>query len=129
MTHKEHASALRGSGDQDIGHSDNEIETDGLDGLEDAKIGNVMPQRGRYVLHDGHSGIVLAFGRLLSVDTIMLDWKMKMKNNAIDGDIGYFGNKIDTTGLDDSEETNVSNIKPQVGCFLLLVSPGAIVIF
>ena len=35
MMYKEHEFALRGSDDGDIGHSDNEIEMDGLDGLED----------------------------------------------------------------------------------------------
>ena len=50
-----------------------------------------------------------------------------MLNNAIDGDIGYFGNEIDTTGLDDSEDTNFGSIKLQVGCFVFLDGPGAIV--
>ena len=50
MMHKEYAFALPSSGDRDIGHSDNEIELDSLDGLEDMKIGNIMPQVGRHVL-------------------------------------------------------------------------------
>ena len=46
-----------------------------------------------------------------------------LTSNAIDGDIGYFGKEIDTTGLDDSEDANVGNIKPQVGCFVFLMAP------
>ena len=100
MMHKEYEFAVRGSDDGDIEHSDNEIEMEGLDGLEVTETGNIMPQKGRSVLHDSHSGIVLASGRLLSVNIIILDHKKKMMNSAIDGDIGYFGNEIDTTGLD-----------------------------
>ena len=34
---------------------------------------------------------------------------------------------IDVTGLDELEDTNVANIKPQVGCFVFHDNHGAIV--
>ena len=49
---------------------------------------------------------------------VTLDHKEKMMNNAIDGGIVYLGN---------AEDTNVGNIKPQVGSFVLHVGHGAIV--
>ena len=55
-----------------------------------------------------------------------MDHKKKMMNNAIDCGIGYFGNEIDATGLVDSEDTNIGNIKPQVGCFVFPDGPEVI---
>ena len=128
MMHKEYAFALRGSGDRDIGHSDHEIEMDSLDGSKDMKIGNIMPQVGRYVLRDGHSGIVVTSGRPLRVDTIILDHKTKTTNNAIDGIIGYIGTEIGRTGLANSDDIEVGGIKPHVRRFILPVGPDEIVL-
>ena len=112
--------------DGSIGHSDNEIE---MDGLEDTRVGNIMFQKGRSVFHDDPSGIVLVPGRILIVSIIILDHKKKMMINATDGDIGHFGNEIDMIGLDDSEDKNVDTIKPQVGRFVFPDGPSAIVVF
>ena len=58
--------------------------------------------------------------------TRMSDHEKKKMNSAIDGGMGHFGNEIDTSGLDDSEDTYFGNIKPQVGCFVFPDGPGAI---
>ena len=48
------------------------------------------------------------------------DYKKNMMSNASDGDIGYFDNKIDMTGMKSSDDTKVDDIRPQVGHFVSL---------
>merc|ERR1712029_98324 len=50
-----------------IGHFDNEIEMDGLEGFPGIKVENIKPQVDRFVFPDGHGVIVLASGRLLNL--------------------------------------------------------------
>merc|ERR1711959_26268 len=50
-----------------IGHFDNEIEMDALEGLPGIKVENIKPQVDRFVFPDGHGVIVLASGRLLNL--------------------------------------------------------------
>merc|ERR1712217_493227 len=50
-----------------IGHFDNEIEMDKLEGFPGIKVENIKPQVDRFVFPDGHGVIVLASGRLLNL--------------------------------------------------------------
>merc|ERR1712071_613542 len=50
-----------------IGHFDNEIEMELLEGFEGIKVENIKPQVDRFVFPDGHGVIVLASGRLLNL--------------------------------------------------------------
>merc|ERR1711968_415326 len=50
-----------------IGHFDNEIEMDALEGLPGIKVENIKPQVDRFEFPDGHGVIVLASGRLLNL--------------------------------------------------------------
>merc|ERR1712216_950068 len=50
-----------------IGHFDNEIDMDGLEGFEGIKVENIKPQVDRFVFPDGHGVIVLASGRLCNL--------------------------------------------------------------
>merc|ERR1712220_6684 len=50
-----------------IGHFDNEIDMEGLEGLAGIKVENIKPQVDRFVFPDGHGVIVLASGRLLNL--------------------------------------------------------------
>merc|ERR1711915_607609 len=50
-----------------IGHFDNEIEMEKLEGLAGIKVENIKPQVDRYVFPDGHGVIILAAGRLLNL--------------------------------------------------------------
>jgi len=50
-----------------IGHFDNEIDMEGLEGFPGIKIENIKPQVDRFVFPDGHGVIVLASGRLLNL--------------------------------------------------------------
>merc|ERR1711977_541378 len=50
-----------------IGHFDNEIEMDGLEGFPGIKVENIKPQVDRFVFPDGHGVIVLASGRLCNL--------------------------------------------------------------
>ena len=50
-----------------IGHFDNEIEMDALEGLEGIKVDNIKPQVDRFVFPDGHGIIMLASGRLCNL--------------------------------------------------------------
>merc|ERR1711939_1086351 len=50
-----------------IGHFDNEIEMDALEGLPGIKVENIKPQVDRFVFPDGHGVIVLASGRLCNL--------------------------------------------------------------
>merc|ERR1711990_224703 len=50
-----------------IGHFDNEIDMEGLEGFKGIKVENIKPQVDRYIFPDGHGIIVLASGRLLNL--------------------------------------------------------------
>jgi adenosylhomocysteinase len=50
-----------------IGHFDNEIDMDGLEGYPGIKDSEIKPQVNRYEFPDGHGVIVLAKGRLLNL--------------------------------------------------------------
>merc|ERR1719401_1511352 len=50
-----------------IGHFDNEIEMEKLEGMEGIKVENIKPQVDRFVFLDGHGIIILASGRLLNL--------------------------------------------------------------
>merc|ERR1719162_2456636 len=50
-----------------IGHFDNEIDMEGLEGFAEIKIENIKPQVDRFEFPDGHGIIVLASGRLLNL--------------------------------------------------------------
>merc|ERR1740139_158865 len=50
-----------------IGHFDNEIDMDGLEGFPGIKCENIKPQVDRFEFPDGHGVIVLASGRLLNL--------------------------------------------------------------
>merc|ERR1712014_33474 len=50
-----------------IGHFDNEIEMDKLEGFPGIKVENIKPPVDRFVFPDGHGIIVLASGRLLNL--------------------------------------------------------------
>merc|ERR1712169_44891 len=50
-----------------IGHFDNEIDMEGLEGLPGIKVENIKPQVGRFAFPDGHGVIVLASGRLCNL--------------------------------------------------------------
>merc|ERR1712139_547754 len=50
-----------------IGHFDNEIEMENLEGFPGIKVENIRPQVDRFVFPDGHGVIILASGRLLNL--------------------------------------------------------------
>merc|ERR1712093_189201 len=50
-----------------IGHFDNEVDMEGLEGFPGIKVENIKPQVDRFVFPDGHGVIVLASGRLLNL--------------------------------------------------------------
>merc|ERR1711967_130223 len=50
-----------------IGHFDNEIEMQELEGLAGIKVENIKPQVDRFVFPDGHGVIILASGRLCNL--------------------------------------------------------------
>jgi adenosylhomocysteinase len=50
-----------------IGHFDNEIDMEGLEGFKGIVRDNIKPQVDRYEFPDGHSVIILAEGRLLNL--------------------------------------------------------------
>merc|ERR1712070_242956 len=50
-----------------IGHFDNEIEMDRLEGFPGIKVENIKPQVDRFVFPDGHGVILLASGRLCNL--------------------------------------------------------------
>merc|ERR1712187_692155 len=50
-----------------IGHFDNEIEMENLEGFPGIKVENIKPQVDRFVFPDGHGVIILASGRLLNL--------------------------------------------------------------
>merc|ERR1712100_574055 len=50
-----------------IGHFDNEIEMDALEGFPGIKVDNIKPQVDRFVFPDGHGIIMLASGRLCNL--------------------------------------------------------------
>ena len=59
---------------------------------------------------------------------ITLEHMMKMKNNAIVGNIGHFDNEIDVAGLEGFEVSKVENSKPQVDRFVFPDGHGLIVL-
>jgi len=50
-----------------IGHFDNEIDMEGLEGFKGIRMDNIKPQVDRFVFPDGHGVIVLASGRLMNL--------------------------------------------------------------
>jgi adenosylhomocysteinase len=50
-----------------IGHFDNEIDMEGLEGFAGIKVENIKPQVDRFVFPDGHGVIILASGRLCNL--------------------------------------------------------------
>jgi adenosylhomocysteinase len=50
-----------------IGHFDNEIQVDKLNGMKDVKMINIKPQVDKYQFPDGHSIFMLAEGRLVNL--------------------------------------------------------------
>merc|ERR1712194_336638 len=50
-----------------IGHFDNEIDMQGLEGFPGIEVENIKPQVDRFVFPDGHGVIVLASGRLCNL--------------------------------------------------------------
>jgi len=50
-----------------IGHFDNEIDMEGLEGFAGIKVENIKPQVDRFVFPDGHGVILLASGRLMNL--------------------------------------------------------------
>merc|ERR1712212_778048 len=61
-------------------------------------------------------------------DIIMVSDMVKMKNNAIVGNIGHFDNEIDMAGLENFPGIKVENIKPQVDRFVFPDGHGVIVL-
>merc|ERR1712139_96747 len=59
---------------------------------------------------------------------IRLEHMQKMKNNAIVGNIGHFGNEIEMDGLENFPGIQVENIKPQVDRFVFPDGHGVIVL-
>merc|ERR1712187_202105 len=59
---------------------------------------------------------------------ITLDHMMKMKNNAIVGNIGHFDNEIEMEQLESCEGIKVENIKPQVDRFVFPDGHGIIIL-
>ena len=55
--------------------------------------------------------------------TRISDHKKKTMSNAIDCNIGYFDNEMYVTGMKNSDDTKVDNIRPQVGRFVYLDDP------
>merc|ERR1712138_286263 len=51
----------------DIGHFDNEIEMEALEGFQGIKCENIKPQVDRFEFPDGHGVIILASGRLCNL--------------------------------------------------------------
>ena len=56
--------------------------------------------------------------------TRISDHKKNIMSNAIVGDIGHFDNKCNMTGMKSSDDTNVDDIRPQVGHFGSPDDPG-----
>ena len=50
-----------------IGHFDNEIQVDKLNGMKDVKVINIKPQVDKYQFPDGHAIFLLAEGRLVNL--------------------------------------------------------------
>jgi adenosylhomocysteinase len=50
-----------------IGHFDNEIQVDKLNGMEEVKLINIKPQVDKYLFKDGHAIFMLAEGRLVNL--------------------------------------------------------------
>ena len=50
-----------------IGHFDNEIQVDKLNGIKDVKVINIKPQVDKYQFPDGHAIFLLAEGRLVNL--------------------------------------------------------------
>merc|ERR1712224_1124309 len=50
-----------------IGHFDNEIQMDKLEGFPGIKVENIKPQVDRFIFPDGHGIIILASGRLCNL--------------------------------------------------------------
>jgi adenosylhomocysteinase len=50
-----------------IGHFDNEVDTDGLINYPDIKMVNIKPQVDRFIFPDGHGILLLASGRLVNL--------------------------------------------------------------
>merc|ERR1711939_589420 len=59
---------------------------------------------------------------------VTLDLMMKMKNNAIVGNIGHFDNEIEMDLLEKMEGIKVENIKPQVDRFVFPDGHGVIIL-
>ena len=79
------------------------------------------------LMESGVSEIDIFVASTGNVNIITVDQTKKMKDNAIDGNIGHFDNEIDMDGRESLEGTKVDNTKPQVGHFIFPDGPGAIV--
>lgn len=73
-----------------------------MEGLSVKKLESVVHSGDIFITATGNKGI------------IMLEDMLKMKNNAIVGNIGHFDNEIDMEGVENFEGIERINIKPQV---------------
>ena len=87
-----------------------------MEGFRIVRLGDVVSDVDIFVTTTGNKGI------------IMVDDMVKMKNNAIVGNIGHFDNEIDMAGLEAYPGIKHINIKPQVDRFVFPDGHGVIVL-
>jgi len=87
-----------------------------MEGYQIVRMADVIGEVDIIVTTTGNKGI------------IMVDDMLKMKNNAIIGNIGHFDNEIDMAGLYAMEGVTRINIKPQVDRFVFPDGHGVIVL-
>lgn len=87
-----------------------------MDGYQVAPIEDVLETADIFITTTGNK------------DIIMVDHMLKMKNNAIVGNIGHFDNEIDMAGLESYPGIKRTQIKPQVDRFEFPDGHGVIVL-
>jgi len=87
-----------------------------MEGFQIVRLKDVIGEVDIIITTTGNKGI------------IMVDDMVKMKNNAIIGNIGHFDNEIDMAGLYGMQGVTRINIKPQVDRFVFPDGHGVIVL-
>merc|ERR1711971_1310884 len=87
-----------------------------MEGYTVTTLEDIVGEADIFITTTGNKGILMA------------DMMGKMKNNAIVGNIGHFGNEIDMAGLEGMEGIRVENIKPQVDRFVFPDGHGVIIL-
>merc|ERR1711971_812704 len=87
-----------------------------MEGFTVCTLEDVVGEADIFITTTGNKGILMA------------DMMKKMKNNAIVGNIGHFGNEIDMAGIEGMEGIRVENIKPQVDRFVFPDGHGVIIL-